>query len=60
MGSSAADLASSPHIVRRLSHAIDETIRALAGLGLEVLGRVTSPIRGQKGNLEELAAFRLR
>ena len=37
---------------------IDRTVAALAGLGLEVVGLVPSPIRGQKGNLEELAAFR--
>ncbi|HHQ49710.1 MAG TPA: TlyA family RNA methyltransferase [Acidobacteria bacterium] len=38
---------------------IDGTVTALAGLGLELLGVVPSPIHGQKGNLEELAAFRL-
>jgi len=37
---------------------IDDTVRALEGLGLELVGIVPSPIRGQKGNLEELAVFR--
>jgi 23S rRNA (cytidine1920-2'-O)/16S rRNA (cytidine1409-2'-O)-methyltransferase len=37
---------------------IDRTVAALAGLGLETVGQVPSPIRGQKGNLEELAVFR--
>jgi 23S rRNA (cytidine1920-2'-O)/16S rRNA (cytidine1409-2'-O)-methyltransferase len=37
---------------------IDETIRSLEALGLVFIGAVPSPIRGQKGNLEELAAFR--
>ncbi len=38
--------------------AIDGTLAALAALGLEMVGLVPSPIRGQKGNLEELAVFR--
>ena len=38
---------------------VDETVAALAALGLEPVGVVPSPIRGQKGNLEELAVFRL-
>lgn len=38
--------------------AIDGTVAALEALGLERIGLVPSPIRGQKGNLEELAAFR--
>lgn len=37
---------------------IDETVRGLQALGLELVGLVESPIRGQKGNLEELAVFR--
>ena len=37
---------------------IDATIEALAALGLVPVGSVPSPIRGQKGNLEELAVFR--
>lgn len=37
---------------------IDRTVAALADLGLESIGLVPSPIRGQKGNLEELAVFR--
>ncbi len=37
---------------------IGRTVAALSGLGLELIGTVPSPIRGQKGNLEELAAFR--
>jgi 23S rRNA (cytidine1920-2'-O)/16S rRNA (cytidine1409-2'-O)-methyltransferase len=41
-------------------NAIEETVRSLEGLGLGLVGVVESPIRGQKGNLEELAAFRLR
>jgi 23S rRNA (cytidine1920-2'-O)/16S rRNA (cytidine1409-2'-O)-methyltransferase len=38
--------------------AIDSTVRAIESLGLELVGLVESPIRGQKGNLEELAVFR--
>ncbi len=38
--------------------AIDETVRSLEDLGLVLVGVVESPIRGQKGNLEELAVFR--
>jgi 23S rRNA (cytidine1920-2'-O)/16S rRNA (cytidine1409-2'-O)-methyltransferase len=37
---------------------IDNTVRAMVDLGLELVGIVPSPIRGQKGNLEELAVFR--
>ena len=37
---------------------IDSTVRAIEDLGLELVGLVESPIRGQKGNLEELAVFR--
>ena len=40
------------------SRVIDDTVAALAGLGLDLIGFVPSPIRGRKGNLEELAAFR--
>ena len=39
---------------------IDETVRSLEELRLELVGLVESPIRGQKGNLEELAVFRVR
>jgi 23S rRNA (cytidine1920-2'-O)/16S rRNA (cytidine1409-2'-O)-methyltransferase len=39
---------------------IETTLAALLDLGLELIGTVTSPIRGQKGNLEELAAFQTR
>lgn len=39
---------------------IDDTVAAIVGLGFDHLGTVKSPIRGQKGNLEELAAFRWR
>jgi 23S rRNA (cytidine1920-2'-O)/16S rRNA (cytidine1409-2'-O)-methyltransferase len=39
--------------------AIDNTVAALVDLGLESVGVIPSPIRGQKGNLEELAVFRL-
>jgi 23S rRNA (cytidine1920-2'-O)/16S rRNA (cytidine1409-2'-O)-methyltransferase len=42
--------------VRR--RAIDDTVHALESLGLDHVGTIPSPIRGQKGNLEELAAFR--
>jgi 23S rRNA (cytidine1920-2'-O)/16S rRNA (cytidine1409-2'-O)-methyltransferase len=38
--------------------AIDNTVAALVDLGLESVGVIPSPIRGQKGNLEELAVFR--
>ena len=38
--------------------AINDTVHALKKLGLELVGTVPSPIRGQKGNLEELAVFR--
>jgi 23S rRNA (cytidine1920-2'-O)/16S rRNA (cytidine1409-2'-O)-methyltransferase len=37
---------------------VDATVAALAKLGLELVGVVPSPIRGPKGNLEELAVFR--
>ena len=37
---------------------IDRTVHALEDLGLQLTGLVPSPIRGQKGNLEELAVFR--
>ena len=37
---------------------VDATVAALAALGLELIGVVPSPIRGPKGNLEELAVFR--
>jgi 23S rRNA (cytidine1920-2'-O)/16S rRNA (cytidine1409-2'-O)-methyltransferase len=38
---------------------VDDTVAAIAGFGLELVGVTPSPIRGQKGNLEELAVFRL-
>lgn len=38
---------------------IDDTVRVLENLGLERIGVVPSPVRGQRGNLEELAAFRV-
>ena len=37
---------------------IDGTIEKLKNLGLELVGSIPSPIKGQKGNLEELAVFR--
>jgi 23S rRNA (cytidine1920-2'-O)/16S rRNA (cytidine1409-2'-O)-methyltransferase len=37
---------------------VDATVAALSKLGLELVGVVPSPIRGPKGNLEELAVFR--
>ncbi len=36
---------------------IDDTVAALAELDLELVGVTPSPIRGPKGNLEELAVF---
>jgi 23S rRNA (cytidine1920-2'-O)/16S rRNA (cytidine1409-2'-O)-methyltransferase len=36
---------------------IEGTVEALLALGLGFVGRVESPIRGPKGNLEELAVF---
>lgn len=42
--------------VRRM--VIDTTVAALTDLGLTLVGLVPSPIRGPKGNLEELAVFR--
>jgi 23S rRNA (cytidine1920-2'-O)/16S rRNA (cytidine1409-2'-O)-methyltransferase len=38
---------------------IDRTVAALVELGLDLVGVVPSPIRGPKGNLEELAVFRM-
>ena len=37
---------------------IDRVVAALGDLGLELVGVIPSPIEGQKGNREELAAFR--
>jgi 23S rRNA (cytidine1920-2'-O)/16S rRNA (cytidine1409-2'-O)-methyltransferase len=42
------------------SRVVGDTVAAVVELGLELLGVVPSPIRGQKGNLEELAVFVLR
>lgn len=39
---------------------IDDTIAAVAEIGFELIGVIPSPIRGQKGNQEELAVFRVR
>jgi 23S rRNA (cytidine1920-2'-O)/16S rRNA (cytidine1409-2'-O)-methyltransferase len=44
-----------PEIRRQV---IDQVTAAIAGLGLQLVSVIPSPIRGQKGNLEELAAFR--
>jgi 23S rRNA (cytidine1920-2'-O)/16S rRNA (cytidine1409-2'-O)-methyltransferase len=44
-------------VVRR--RVVDEVVEELVGLGLERVGLVPSPIRGPKGNLEELAVLRL-
>jgi len=44
-------------VVRR--RVIDDTVAAIAELGFELVGVIPSPIRGQKGNLEELAVFRV-
>ena len=41
--------------VRR--RAVDDTVAALVGLGLQLEGLVPSPVEGQKGNREELAVF---
>jgi 23S rRNA (cytidine1920-2'-O)/16S rRNA (cytidine1409-2'-O)-methyltransferase len=38
--------------------AVDDTVAAIVDLGFDLVGVVPSPIRGQKGNLEELAVFR--
>ena len=38
---------------------VEGTVAALVELELELLGTVPSPIRGPKGNLEELAVFKL-
>ena len=43
-------------VVRR--DVIDRVVANLEGLGLDRIGLVPSPIAGQKGNREELAAFR--
>jgi 23S rRNA (cytidine1920-2'-O)/16S rRNA (cytidine1409-2'-O)-methyltransferase len=37
---------------------IDATVAALVDRGLDLVGVIPSPIKGQKGNLEELAVFR--
>jgi len=42
-------------VIRR--RVVDATVAALQALDLRLLGLVPSPIHGQKGNLEELAAF---
>ncbi len=39
---------------------IDDTVAAVVALGFELVGVTPSPIRGRKGNLEELAVFRRR
>jgi 23S rRNA (cytidine1920-2'-O)/16S rRNA (cytidine1409-2'-O)-methyltransferase len=39
---------------------IDDTVAAIADLGFELIGVIPSPIKGQKGNQEELAVFRLK
>jgi 23S rRNA (cytidine1920-2'-O)/16S rRNA (cytidine1409-2'-O)-methyltransferase len=39
---------------------VDDTVSGIAELGFDLVGLVPSPVRGQKGNLEELAAFRLQ
>ena len=38
---------------------VDATVDEIVGFGFELVGVIESPIRGQKGNLEELAAFQL-
>ena len=44
-------------VVRR--RVIDEIVAAIAELGFELVGVIPSPIKGQKGNQEELAVFRV-
>jgi 23S rRNA (cytidine1920-2'-O)/16S rRNA (cytidine1409-2'-O)-methyltransferase len=39
---------------------IDDTVAAIADLGFDLIGITPSPIKGQKGNQEELAVFRVR
>ena len=39
---------------------VDDTVAAIADLGFELVGVIPSPIKGQKGNQEELAVFRLK
>ncbi len=39
---------------------VESTVVALTELGLELVGVVPSPIRGPRGNLEEVAVFRKR
>jgi 23S rRNA (cytidine1920-2'-O)/16S rRNA (cytidine1409-2'-O)-methyltransferase len=39
---------------------VDDTVAAVADLGFELIGVIPSPIKGQKGNQEELAVFRVR
>jgi 23S rRNA (cytidine1920-2'-O)/16S rRNA (cytidine1409-2'-O)-methyltransferase len=39
---------------------VESTVSALEEFGLELVGTVPSPIRGPKGNLEELAVFRVK
>jgi len=39
---------------------VDGTVAAITELGFDLIGVIPSPIRGQKGNQEELAVFRLR
>jgi 23S rRNA (cytidine1920-2'-O)/16S rRNA (cytidine1409-2'-O)-methyltransferase len=43
--------------VRR--RAIDDTVDAIVELGFDLVGITPSPIKGQKGNQEELAVFRV-
>ena len=38
---------------------IDDTVAAITELGFELVGVIPSPIKGQKGNQEELAVFRI-
>ncbi len=38
---------------------IDDTVAAITEIGFELIGVIPSPIRGQKGNQEELAVFRV-
>ncbi len=39
---------------------IDDTVAAITEFGFELVGVIPSPIKGQKGNQEELAVFRIR
>ena len=39
---------------------VDDTVAAIAELGFDLVGVIPSPIKGQKGNQEELAVFKFQ